>query len=790
MLTRIGEIAADKAGDYYVHDLVGFYRTVHPSQSSLLTTARSLLRDGYDKNKTSKQDALILYRKAKDNFIRAGSDCEIEVVDSLIETTLSWTTEHQRLLGSVEESIDKSRKNRHLWLLGQFLWLRSNLEMNSRDYDQALISGEQALEISKRLGDLNGETGALLNIVASYYFTGDSSRSIPWLRRSLDLSSQDQLIDRRRWQAYSTASNIFNNLGLFFSAAAYEREAMGLDEITSQPLLQSRSHAYMGEIYGSLNDYEEAIRQVKLALAIGKAIDDKVGKNIEAHALLRLGHLYRRSGELSEALGCYDESIELLEQIQLRGDSGDAHRGKMLIHLALGDDLSSQTDLLMAEKIFEKNFSHLTVESLRNSFFDEGQDIYDLAIRFSAERLHDQEQAFNYSEKGRARSLLILMGEEVADDNQHSLDEARKSSGTAPLPLSEIRRQIPASIQIIQYAVLGETIYIWLLSDSEFYGVTTAIGLGDLTDKVKAYLDYTFNPAKANPREAEKVSNELYEILIKPVEQRLDAKRQICIVPDKVLNYLPFGSLVKQGSSTYLIEKYTITISPSSTVFLVCTSAAEKKNLFVEELCLSVGRQRFARQSDLPSAEWEASRVAGYYERPRLLLAANATKESMQREMPNAEVIHIASHGLVNEMMPEYSGIVLSGRSPDADILADDLLQAGEVSRMKLPRAKLIVLSACQTGLGRNYRGEGMVGLARAFLAAGAPQVVASLQSVDSTATGKLMDKFHLYRKRDGLSAANALRRAQLEMMREPDKSFQKPAAWAAFVTVGGYVRY
>ncbi len=783
ILTRMGEIAANRAGDHYIRDLAGFYRAIRHDQVSLLVTARSLLKAGYDKNKTSKPEALILYRKARDNFVQAGSVCEIETADVLIGTVLVWMPEYKQQLESVDKLVKTLEKNQHIWLQGQSLWLRSNLDINSREYSQALASVRQAAESSHRLGDLNGEAGALSNIIGIYYFTGDSARSIVWLQRCLDLASQHPLDSRIQWRAYGTASNIFNDLGLFYSAVAYEREAMALNEIANQPLLQSRSYAYLGEVYGNLNNYEQAIQEVKQALEIGKTMTgDPVGKNISAHALLRLGHLYRKSGQQAKAMDFYDESIRLFEQIQWRGYSGDAHRGKMLIHLDLKDDQSAEADFHMARQLFEENLSSLTVESLRNSFFDAGQDIYDLAIRLFSERLCNPEQAFNYSETGRARSLLILMGREI--------DGMSNKSGIEPLPLSEIRKRLPASVQLIQYAVLSEKLYVWLLSDTKFYSATVAISLNELTSKVRTYLEYTFDPLKANPHEAEKISSELYDILIKPVEQSLDTKRQLCIVPDKILNYLPFGSLVKPGGSSYLIEKYTITVSPSSTVFLACTSAAEKKSLMVEEQCLSVGRPQFIKQSDLPSTEWEAGRVAGYYDRHRLLLADQATKEQICLEMPKAEVIHLASHGLVNELMPEYSGIVLSTNSTDAGLLTDDLLRAGEVSQMKLPRTRLVVLSACQTGLGRNYRGEGMVGLARAFLAAGSPQVVASLQPVDSLATARLMDKFHGYRKRAGLSTAYALRQAQLEMLQGPDKTFCKPAAWAAFTAIGGYANY
>jgi CHAT domain-containing protein len=124
------------------------------------------------------------------------------------------------------------------------------------------------------------------------------------------------------------------------------------------------------------------------------------------------------------------------------------------------------------------------------------------------------------------------------------------------------------------------------------------------------------------------------------------------------------------------------------------------------------------------------------------------------------------------------------------DSASDGELQAFEVYRMKLPRARLVVLSACQTGPERVYRGEGAVGIARPFIAAGAPLVVATLWPVESDATAELMVNFHRHRKLDGLPTAEALRRAQLDMLSSPDPRNTQPVNWAAFTVIGGHADF
>jgi len=117
-------------------------------------------------------------------------------------------------------------------------------------------------------------------------------------------------------------------------------------------------------------------------------------------------------------------------------------------------------------------------------------------------------------------------------------------------------------------------------------------------------------------------------------------------------------------------------------------------------------------------------------------------------------------------------------------------LTLGELVDMKLPRTKLVVLSACETSGQDYYNGEGLIGIARTFLRTGIPLVVASQWSVESESTAQLMLKFHRYRKLPGVSSLAALRKAQLELLEDPNGLYSDPYYWAAFTTVGGYADF
>ena len=143
--------------------------------------------------------------------------------------------------------------------------------------------------------------------------------------------------------------------------------------------------------------------------------------------------------------------------------------------------------------------------------------------------------------------------------------------------------------------------------------------------------------------------------------------------------------------------------------------------------------------------------------------------------------IHFATHGFLDSPNPELSGIVLS-LVGEQGAPQDGFLRAHEIYNLKLP-ADLVVLSACQTGLGKEIRGEGLVGLTRGFMYAGAARVVVSLWSVDDEATSELMSRFYSRMIRDGLPAAAALRAAQIQLLKQP--KWQAPYFWAAFVLQG-----
>ncbi|HKQ80476.1 MAG TPA: CHAT domain-containing protein, partial [Blastocatellia bacterium] len=171
-------------------------------------------------------------------------------------------------------------------------------------------------------------------------------------------------------------------------------------------------------------------------------------------------------------------------------------------------------------------------------------------------------------------------------------------------------------------------------------------------------------------------------------------------------------------------------------------------------------------------------------------LEKNARESSVRKELEKSDVAHFATHYVADERSPMLSVLPLAGEKSPASKKGDGVLQTLEFYDMNLSRLRLVVLSACQTGIERYYKGEGAVGLARPFQAAGIPLVVASLWPVESYPTKELMVGFHRRRKSSGLSTVRALRQAQLEMIRSSNPELRNPYHWAAYIVIGGRADY
>jgi CHAT domain-containing protein len=320
----------------------------------------------------------------------------------------------------------------------------------------------------------------------------------------------------------------------------------------------------------------------------------------------------------------------------------------------------------------------------------------------------------------------------------------------------------------------------------------------------------------ADPDRTVTAARSLFQLLF-PAEARREVERarRLLISPDGVLWDVPFAALVTNdaGPPRYLGAERGISFTPSLTLFAQCRQErlrsgradgartvalgdpvfGHEKTRLTAAAPLDAERQRSERFSllregevppRLPATREEAARIAHLYGSAPLL-GSRATEAALRRQIGQAEVIHLATHGYLHPTRPMSSGVLLTPpvkAPPVGETGNDGALQAWEIfSQLKL-KADLVVLSACETGRGQNVRGEGIVGMTRALQYAGARSIVASQWKVADASTQTLMVAFHR-KLRAGLAKDEALRQAMTVVWKNPKTAH--PYYWAAFFLTG-----
>lgn len=795
-ISLAAKLEREKTEDKFMVDLAAYYLQATPVQRKLIRQGRRLLKSGSELYDNAEfEDAAQLYRRAESAFVQAGDTCDTLIAQARVGACYLRVPHTERALAIFERLALDSSSRGYRRLQARALISVGDAEGSRREFSKSLESVAKALDIYESIQDSSGELLGLQGLVANYQELGELYKSTGFALRALEVARSSSFGPFEVWPFYyQTASNL-NALGFSSMALGFGESALLLAGESRAPLLRSRSYALMSSIHRKLHNYEAALQNGQLALDEANSVNGElIRANLVAHSTLSLAHIYREMGAFAQALTLYNRSIELHKQMNQLLYAAEAHKGKLDSLIALGNYPAANEEIKTAMGILEKDRTRITEDANRNSYFDLAQSTYDLAVDFTYFNLHDSKTAFDYSEASHARSLLDLVsaGGEVL--NSRVGMDVRVGGVVRPLTLDEIQRQLPDHCQILQYAVLEDNLVVWVISKTSTESMH--LNVRDLTASVTGFVSAL---TKAPPRNFDDISARaklLYEILIAPVKPNLNADAVVFIVPDKILNIVPFGALLSPRTGRYFVEDYTFAIAPSSNVMIKCSDRASSRSRPREESALVIGNPsfdlvRFPLLPDLPAATREAESVAGMYGTTPLT-GLNAQASRVKARMPEVDVIHFAGHYVADERSPLLSRLLLSkavygtGRHEDSD----GVLTASEVYRLNFNRARLVVLSACTTGVERYYRGEGAIGMARPFIEAGAPLVVASLWSVESEPTSRLMVYFHKHRKLDRMSAIRALRRAQLDMLISPEPIDRDPHTWAAFVAIGGFAEF
>ena len=574
-------------------------------------------------------------------------------------------------------------------------------------------------------------------------------------------------------------------LRLANEAIEHQRRA-GLDpQALLTPLYQIRGDIYLrgGDPKKALAEYERAIdigfRNVRAfvyvsmlraylaagefdkARGIAKDLMDESAPSFRQAGLIGLGDLEIRQGKPVAAVKHFEAALNVAgapDFLRLWALEGI---GKA--HVAQRDSKSAIDSYLRATAAAETLRLNFSGQEFRAGIFGRMKSVFSESVRLLMED-GQTEAAWAVSERGRGRALLDMVRTGIAGS---------ESSAVVSRPLgrvrslAEVQDALPADSALIQYHVLADRLYAWVIRKNSITGVRIETGGQVLASKIDAFRRAILERAP----EAEPLARDLYDVLLKPLA--LTPGQNAIFITHDYLHYLPFQAL--HDGSSYVVDTRAISYAPSASVLVELLGREEAK----KSRLLAIGNPVLEDPSfALPGAEREVKSIARLFPDSRILLQAQATKLAFIEGAAKSDVLHIAAHSVMDAVDPMYSRILLSG----ADVLTSEL-EAHEIYRLNLRHTRLVTLSSCESALGKVTSGDEVWGFPRAFLGAGARSLLVSLWPVSDDSTEKLMVGF--YKSFAQQDLRDALRTAQIAVKSDP--RYAHPFFWAAFNVIGDW---
>jgi len=647
----------------------------------------------------------------------------------------------------------------------------------------AEIRFQRALQLAQKIGNTAGESASLLalgdlerrrkrNDAADAYFglalgraraAGDEGSTIAVLNQL----AQNE-IDRKHYE----------------SALQSALEASQVAERSGNAPAMAQSQYVLGEVQRSRTELHKALEAYVAADVLQKQLrDPELGWRVQYGR----GQTLEALGKTDDAIGAYKNAIRIIEETRSAISEERYQAGyiedryqvyvslvELLLKLGKLDDAFFYSEKLRARAYFDQLGANTPIVK------DSGarQHTQELGEQIRALR-HSIQKEYSLPEKERRGAALELYSAELdraereyqglLNNSQSSAPDSGAPWQTIP-PSAEIRHLLPPDTALIEYVVGKKTVSILFMTAASVVGIPVSITSENLSSRIELLRDLITerNPEWVQPAEG------LSALLVDPlrIAGYLGKIHQLLIVPDGVLNYVPFAAL-PTGRARFLGDEFTIAYMPSA-VTLVRHPVGTSRGRALLAMAPS--------EAHLPNTTAEARSIGNIFPRTSRVVTGKAATETLFKQVAgNYDYLHLATHGSLNRNAPSLSALEL-----EPDDQNDGRLELHEIVAMKL-HARLVTLSACETALGKGYftetpAGDEFVGMTRAFLSAGGDNVLASLWAVNDESTRVLMVRFYRHLVESG--PTEALAQAQREL-RQSDPRYRDPYYWAAFVMVG-----
>lgn len=609
-----------------------------------------------------------------------------------------------------------------------------------------------------------------------------------------NFAEEAQAADALAWKAQEPLWGGMSYMGLEPEAFGSMRETLTpslvFEDCTEEgrvSLNLRRLALWRGQVSLQKGEFPLAIAFFHGAWKGGLGIVRKSEPELEIEALMGLGEAYEGQGYPALAAIYYQEALGFVESIQ-----GSLRQESMTMSFA-----DAQTELYgrMVDLLVEMGEEEFTFEyagrARARAFLDlignERLELRGVPQKLSAEWNATRAELLNVQSQEREidpfvggaerRELKKRQAElEVRLEELQNLIRKRHPQAASwvsmePPPLENLSAvAVEPGTSIVVYFLSPKRLLAWVIEP----GSTQQLILEAERSKIEAQVEEVRREI-ASRQTPEAVLEELYRVLFAPLVPKL-SNQKLIVVPYGTLHQLPFAALRDPATGRYLVEDYQLTLLPSASVV---TYVQKRRNPWTERV-LAVGNP----DGSLPQADQEARNVAAFY-RAEPLVGPAADEEAVRQAAGQLDVLHLAAHGRFQEERPLFGYVALAG-AQNGDPRNDGRLEVLEVlNEIDLEGSNLVVLSACNSSVGRRNRGDDIVGMPRAMLYAGTPAVVSTLWSIDDEAAQQLMTHFHRHLQTESAGAAEALRAAQIELLQE--EATAPPYFWAGFTLSGDH---
>jgi CHAT domain-containing protein/tetratricopeptide (TPR) repeat protein len=674
------------------------------------------------------------------------------------------------------------------------------LAMNRGDFVESESALKEALAIRAKLrpGSLE-HAGSVNNLAAMYYLRGDGELSEPLLRQALVIKERLAPESTTVANTLDTLSIVLRNGGQLDEAERLARRSLTIKQRTSpRAATVASSLMSLGNIAFERRQFAEATDWFHRAVDLLESASP-AGLGL-ATAYRNVGKVALRVGDFEEAERAYLRAVELTRAAApSSADYSESLRGLGRARWDLGDRTAGA-------ELFERAMTVLEVQTGQLGASLEGRvnfgaESYDTYRDYLARLVEDGQpaKAFQVLERSRARVLREVIGQHFHSPADSSPSDGARTGTRAVegLDVSGVASGLDVGTTLVSYSV-GETetlIFVVVAGDARVSVLRRPHGAAQLAEKIGAFRSEIQRHDRPL-REVRTLGRQLYDWLFEGVEG-LEGADRLLIVPDGVLHVLPFAALV-HPSGKFLIEWKPFYLTLSATAQRDLRAYRSRQATHALDIIAFADPRRVAGAVSpagrsgarrpplpplalLPASRSESAQLAALFgDRARTYVGAQATESRAVAAGSQARYVHFAVHSLLNQQRPLESALVLA-QGPPAD-RQDGILEAGELVERARWSADLVVLSGCETGMGKDFRGEGVLGLTAALHHVGVPAVVASLWRTDDRKNSRLMPEF--YRQlRGGATPDAALRAAQRHLIARTASAH--PYYWAGFFLSG-----